>query len=363
MRLADKYLLRSFLIPLFYCLCIFTSIYLIVDLFGHLDEIIKEQIGIKTLFMYYCTYCPSIAVQIMPITILIATMYTLGNLARHNEITALRAGGISIWHIVKPFLITGLLISSFILIINDRVVPASTRLFLKIKEEKIEKKGSDQTTSDKPIRDVALYGMGNKIIYARRYYPKTKILRDMVIHEHDRHQNITSKTTAREAWWSDSQWIAVDITTYKLDKEGRIREEPRFRQRGTLNLNETPEEFQKQKYKTEVLTMSELRTYIKRLSGSGGLILQNLLIEAHNRVAYPFANLIAVLIGAAFSLRTRRSGRLLGIGMGFLIGLFFYGVSAVCVALGKGGVLPAFISVWLSNVLFGSWGIYLINKY
>lgn len=362
MRLIDKYVLRSFLVPLFYCLFIFIFTYVIIDLFGHLDEIIKGHVGMRLLLIYYMAYAPSIVTQIIPIAILISTMYSLGGLARGNEITALRASGISLWSILKPFLITAVLASASILIINDAVVPKSTHLFLKIKEEKIEKK-KHSPASGKIVKNVALYGSGNKIIYARSYDPKIKILKDIVIHEHDRRQNIVSKLTAKEARWANGKWIAFNIATYKIGKDGEIKEGPTFGHRGTLNINERPDEFQKQKYKTETLTISELRTYIKRLSGTSGLILQNLLVDAHNRISYPFANIIAVLIGAAFCLRSKRSSRILGIGLGFIIGLLFYGVFAISTALGKGGILPPFISAWLANIAFGLWGIYLINKY
>lgn len=364
MRLVDRYILRSFLAPLFYCLFIFIFTYIIIDLFGHLDEIIKEYMGLRLLLTYYIAYIPSIITQIMPIAILIATMYTLGGFARHNEITALRASGVSLWNILKPFLITAFMISLFILVINDSIVPRSTQLFLKIKEEKIEKKKS-ASLPRRVIKDIAIYGSGNKIIYARSYDPKIKILKDLVIHEHDKRQNITSKIRAKEARWTSTGWIGFNVTIYKLDKNGEIKGEPKFEHRGLLDIKEEPDEFQRQRYnkKLETLTALELKNYIKRLSGTSSLVLQNLLIETHNRVAYPFANVIAVLIGAAFCLRTKRSSRLLGIGLGLLVALLFYGMFAVSCALGKGGILPPFISAWLSNIIFGVWGIYLINKY
>lgn len=362
MRLVDKYILRSFLIPLFYCLFIFISIYVIIDLFGHLDEIIKEHVGLRVLGIYYLTYCPSIIIQIMPTAMLIATMYTLGSFARHNEITALRASGIGIWNILKPFLITGLLISTITLFANDELVPRSTHTYLKIKEEKIEKKKGRQPSA-KVLKNVALYGEGNKIIYAKNYDPKTKVLRDLIIHEHDKRQNIISKITATEARWSGKGWTAFNITIYKLNKEGDIAGEPKFQHRDRLDIAETPEDFQKQKYNTEVLSISELRDYIRQISQTNSMVLKGILVEAHSRVAYPFANIVAVLIGAAFCLRAKRSGRFLGLGMGFLIGLLFYGVSAICLALGKGGMLMPFIAAWFSNIAFGAWGIYLINKY
>jgi len=362
MRLVDKYIFRSFFAPLLYCLFIFISIYCIVDLFGHLDEIIREKIGIITLFIYYLAYIPRIIVEVMPVSMLIATMYTLENFIRHNEISALRASGIGIWDILKPFLITGLLVSSIVLIISDKVAPKSMQVSLKIKVEQLEKQKGDHW-ADRIIKNVAMYGKGNKIIYAKRYDPRTKILKDIIIHEHDRGQNITAKSTAKEARWTSKGWLGSGITTYKLDNKGDIKEEPRFIQKGVLDIKETPEELRNQKSRTEVLSFSELRSYVKRFSGTSNIIMQNLLIEMHSRISYPFANVIVVLIGAAFCLMSRRKGRMLGVGLGFVIGLFFYGVLAISLALGRGGALPPVIAAWSANVIFGSLGIYLINKY
>jgi lipopolysaccharide export system permease protein len=274
----------------------------------------------------------------------------------------MRAGGIGIWVILKPFLTAGFLVFAFILILNDAVAPKSTQLYLKIKEEKIENK-KKESAPVKIIRNVALYATGNRIIYARSYDPKIKVLKDVIIQEHDRRQNIVSKVIAREARWSGSGWTAFNVTIYRLDKNGEIKGEPETKHRASLNIKEGPAEFQRQRYKTEILTIMELRNYIRRLSGTSGALLKNLLVEAHSRFAYPFANVIAVLIGAAFSLRSKRNSRMLGIGMGVLIGLLFYGTFAVSTALGKGGVLPPFISAWLANISFGGLGIYLINKY
>ena len=362
MRLVDKYLLRSFLGPLIYCLFIFVALYMIVDLFGHLDEIIKERVGLPMLILYYLAYLPSVTVQTLPIATLIATMYTLGNFARHNEITALRSSGIGLWNILKPFLLTATFISCLVLVATDSFVPHATQLYLRIKEERIEKK-KRAGPSAKVVRDVALYGQGNKIIFARSYDPKTKVLKDIIIHQHDRRQNITSKIIAKEARWTGKGWIAFSIATYTLDRDGDIKGEPAFEHRNILPIKESPQEFESQKYTTETLSAGELRSSIRRLAGTSSLILQNLLIESHTRTAQPFANIIAVLIGAAFCLRTRRSRRLLGIGLGFLIGLLFYGVGAVALALGRGGMVGPFFAAWASNSIFGILGIYFINRY
>jgi lipopolysaccharide export system permease protein len=85
-------------------------------------------------------------------------------------------------------------------------------------------------------------------------------------------------------------------------------------------------------------------------------------MEMHNRISYSFANLVAVLIGAAFCLQAKKSSRFLGIGLGLLIGFLFYGVFGVCSALGKGGILPPFVAAWGSNIIFGVIGVRVINR-
>ncbi|MEI8175526.1 MAG: LptF/LptG family permease [Candidatus Omnitrophota bacterium] len=363
MRIIERYLLRLFLAPLCYCIFIFLSLYIIMDLFSRLDEIIAVRAGVLPVVIFYLASLPGMLVQVLPMALLISTMYTLGNLARHNEIIAFRASGISVWETLKPFVIAGVFISLMTVVVNDRIVPAAAAICVKIREEKLERK-KDGASPGRMIKNVALYGAGNRIIYARIYDPKVKTLKDIVIHEHDRHQNIISKTTAKEAKWTKAGWAGFNISTYKLDEQGQIKGDPLFEHRNILPIEEKPEDFQNQKYNIEALNLSELKSYIKRFSGASGNVLQGLRVEAYTRLSYPFSNLIAVLIGAAFSLTAkRRGGRLMGVGMGLLIGLLFYGVFAVSIALGKGGILPAPVAAWSANLVFGACGMYLINRF
>ncbi|MCX5715780.1 MAG: LptF/LptG family permease [Candidatus Omnitrophica bacterium] len=361
MRLVDRYVFRSFLAPLLYCFFIFIALYIVIDLFAYIEEIIKQHVRLKVLIVYYLAYLPTIIAQMAPIAMLIAAMQSLGSLARHNELIAMRAGGLSMWQILKPLVMTGLLVSLFVLVLNDRVIPRSTQVFMKIREEQLERKKTGSSAT-KILRDVAIYGIGNKIIFARSFDPKTNVLKNVIIHNHDRRQNIISKTIAREARWNKSRWVAFSMTTYKIDRTGQIIGEPVFLHRGDLDISEGPADFIKQKYNIEGLGLGELRKHIKRLSGTSGSVIRNLKMEMYNRVSYSFANLVAVIIGAAFCLRATRSSRFMGIGLGLLIGLLFYGVFGVCSALGKGGILPPFLAAWGSNIIFSIIGIRVINR-
>jgi lipopolysaccharide export system permease protein len=60
-------------------------------------------------------------------------------------------------------------------------------------------------------------------------------------------------------------------------------------------------------------------------------------------------------------MRSRRGHAMVGLGTSLVVVLAYYALHAVCLALGKGGLLPAFLAAWLANLLFAGAGIYLIR--
>ena len=105
MKLLDRYFFRQLLICLIFCLLTFVFFYVMIDLFGRLDEIIESKIPLETIANYYLSLIPLIFVRMCPLAILLATMYVLNNLSRNNEIIAAVSGGIHPNRILVPFLI------------------------------------------------------------------------------------------------------------------------------------------------------------------------------------------------------------------------------------------------------------------
>ena len=91
MKLIERYILKYFLPSFLWCLTIFLSLYIILDMFGYMDEIIRERVPLGTLIYYYLAFAPFIFVQTAPIAVLLATIYNLSNLNKNNEITAMKA--------------------------------------------------------------------------------------------------------------------------------------------------------------------------------------------------------------------------------------------------------------------------------
>jgi len=366
MKIIDRYLLKNFVAPFLFCLLTFVLLYVVIDLFDKLNEMIENKVDLWLFIPYYLNFIPLIIVQTSPIAVLVSIMYSLGMFNRHNEITAMRSSGISLMRILRPLIAAGFIISVFVFLINDRIVPDSAMNASEIKEEKIEmaKKKKKAKRIDKTLENIAFYGQENKIIYARRYKVYKNILQDIIIYGQDATQNIVSKTTATEASWDNSGWLGKNLMFFKLDDTGRIKGEPEFHEESYLNIKEGPEDFRKRRHQTEFMSFEDLNNYIERLSFTGGTTIRNLKVDLHQKTALPFANFVVVLIASPFAIaHMRRGGLLIGIGISMVIVLAYYAMMSVSLAFGKAGFIPPIISAWLANILFAVAGLVLISRH
>ena len=126
MRLLDRYLLRELLIPLSYCLGGLLIFYIAFDLISGLNSYTEHKLLFADIVELYIVKIPEILVLILPIVLLLALLYALTNHARHNEITAIRAAGISLWRICLPYLGVGFLLGLALFAMNEMWVPNST---------------------------------------------------------------------------------------------------------------------------------------------------------------------------------------------------------------------------------------------
>ena len=125
-RILTKYLLREFAWPLLYCFDAFAMLWIVMDLFGHLDDFIVNHASFATVLRYYITLFPEGFVQILPITLLLALLFCLTNLGRHNELTAMRVSGVSLARLALPLLGVGALATALVFVAGERLVPLST---------------------------------------------------------------------------------------------------------------------------------------------------------------------------------------------------------------------------------------------
>ena len=151
MRLLDRYLLRELLTPLAFCLGGFLIFWSAFNLFNDLPEMQERKLHFLDVLAYTAAMTPEFLVTILPIALLLALLYALTNHARHNEITAMRAAGISLWRLCVPYFIIGLAASAALFALNEFLVPVSTDWSWQIKSRYVHK--ADDPDAKKDFRN------------------------------------------------------------------------------------------------------------------------------------------------------------------------------------------------------------------
>jgi lipopolysaccharide export system permease protein len=360
MKIIDKYMVKGFLGPFIWCLLLFIVMAVIIDVFSFIDDIVKFKIPITSIIAFYVYYIPTIFIQVTPMAALLSTIYVLSNLNKNNEIIAMKSSGISLWRVLAPILLIGVLISIATFIVNDRVIPISSKVANYIRREELEKQ--KKLGEQKVIDSVAVYGSGNRLLFARSYDTQKRMLSDIIMHEQDKKENLVSKITAQNAQWTGHSWVFHKVIVWKIDNAGRILGDPEFYEEKEIPLKEGPGDFVNRDWKSDYLSYRELKSYINNFRGTNSKLIKSLLVDMHYKVSFCLISLIIIMIGAPFALITTRGGVLIGIGMSVAIGLLYYAFIAMSLAFGKGGLLPPIVAAWLGNVLFAGIGIYLVNK-
>jgi lipopolysaccharide export system permease protein len=362
MRILERYIINSVTGLFTGCLFTFLFLYIIIDLFSHLEVILKQQLSLEFLNRYYIANLPIIFVQVVPIACLLATLYTFAKLNRDNEIIAMRSSGLSIFQITRPVLIFSLVISMMVFWVNDRIVPPASALAQKVKEQ-MDTGGKDlKSKTTEVIRNLSMYGLKNRLFFANSFNPATSTMEGIVILEHDEKQNIIRKIMANQGVYENGAWKFYHCITYTFDESGSIQE-PLFLEEQIMSITETPDDFLNQGQRPEFMTTAQLDSHILKLSRSGAAsVIRNLKVDLYQRFALPFTSIVITLLGIPFSfiIRKRATG-LSSLGVSLIVGFLYYVLNAVSIALGKAGILSPFLSVFLSHIVVLIFSLYFIT--
>jgi lipopolysaccharide export system permease protein len=364
MRILDRYILKSILSIFFLCLLTFFFLYIIVDLFSHLDVILQNKIGLETVRLYYITFLPSIFIQVAPFACLLATLYTFAKLNHDNEIIAMRSSGLSIFQITKTAIIFGFIVSIFVFWINDKIAPSYRMQNVRIRDRMESSEKKPKFKDLQVLKNLTIYGLRNRLFYVNKFDPARKTMEGIIILEHDVKQNIIKKIVASKGEFKNHLWTFYQSITYIFDENGQLKSDPQYLEEEIMPFTETPEEFINQKQSTDFMSLEQIEDYIWRLSRSGATTaIRNLKVDYYQRFTLPLTSLIIILIGIPFSFTMRRKATgMASFGISLVVGFIYYVLTAVSVALGKAGIMIPFLSVSISHIVMLLWSIYLIGN-
>ncbi len=364
MRILERHLFSSILKTFLAIILIFVFLYIFIDTATNLDDFIKYQISFRHMLLYYVSLLPIILWHTSPIACLLACLLVFSQANSQNEIIVLRAGGLNFWRIARPAIAFGLLVSVLIFWIGEKFVPQATADSESIREQNIASKSQGQRKKQE-IRNLTFYGLNNRLFFIDLFRTEDFSLRGITILGQDENQNVREKIVALEGRWTGIAWkfFKCQITLLR-DPSNPASEEFRFYEEKLMDIKETPQDFLRQQINVSSMNIKQLSHHINRFKNSGATrALDNMQVDLHQKIAYPFGSFVILLVGLPLALMTGRRKALTftSLGVAVAIGFAFYIVNAVGLALGKGGLLAPSLSAWVAPILFSLFALYLIK--
>jgi LPS export ABC transporter permease LptG len=328
------------------------------------DDIIQNQVPGGVLFGFFKYRTPWMASQILPVACLVASLLSFGVMARFNEITALKAGGVSLYRVSIPVLAATALLSVFAFYVQGYVLPFSNQKASQLRDVI---RGRPVRTYTQPQRRWIPGDEGVFYNFRNYTHPPASFLplqgrgafQGFTVYRMDPGTfDLESRTYAREARHFAGEWKLVDGWDRTFAADGTVvsfepfaeREFPEaervFRALGEIR---TPDQ----------MSFWQLRDFIRELRRRGDAV-QELSVDLHEKVALPFVSIVMVILGLPFAFRAGKRGSLYGIGLSIGLVVVYYSAFAVTSALGAIGLLPPFLAAWAPNILFAGAGTYLM---
>ena len=360
MKILEKHILKNYLTAFAFCITLLMVLGVIGDILGFLDEIFKKGIPVSSILMFYLYFAPFAFVNMVPFACLLSSVFVFNDLSKNHEVTAIITSGISLWKVMKPVLLATFVLCLCTFIVNEKMVPSAMEKAGQIRQEKFEGNSSDKK---QVVENLTIYGEGKQMIFVREYYPKIKKMEDVIMHKRDNNQEITTKINAKSAKWRDDGfWIGTDVIVFNIDHDGDVVWDPEVYKNKKLPIRETPEDLLNTQWDPKMMGYAQLKRYINILAASSPASVRRLAVDLNYKLAFPFTAMVTVMVGIPFSIATGRVNALLGMARGISIAMLYLPVMAVCLALGKSGILPPVLSVWLGIILFAFLGAHFVNK-
>lgn len=353
--ILDRYVLREWVRIVVVTALGFPLIVIAFGLTDNLDEHLAREIPPRAIALGYAYSLPEGIFMTLPAAVLFATVFTLGSLSRHSELTAAKASGRSVRRIVMPVLLAAMVTSFVALALGEWAPVATTKQLEYLGEREVR-----STTS----RFGFVYRADGGWVYAVRALDvRDNTMRDVVLEREGPGRDYPTLIVQSPAARFDTASGAWTLRSARLRVLPGLEGELVFsfdslRQRA---LVETPADLLVEPKEPREMQYAELGRYIDDLERSGGDG-RKLRVRQALKIAVPFTCIVIAIFGAPLALASPRASGAVGIGISLATTVLFLLLVQLSEAIGAGGLLPPLVAAWMPNAVFGAIGVALLAR-
>lgn len=312
------------------------------------DDFLDRGATIREVFtVFYPNYIPEIVRLTSPLALFLSCIYLTGTLAQELQLIALQTSGVSLYRLMRPYVGVGLFVTVFMFGFNGWVVPKTNEVVVRYENEYINPGQRTTNTSEIHRRNGP-----NSILSVGYYDVDRKRAHNVSLQQLDGGARLASRIDADQMDWIDSldTWHMEEVTRRRFFAGGKQHKE----QFATLDttLQVFPRDLARSKNEVAAMTIPVASDYLAALRRSGVGQLSRPLVAYYNKFAYPFANLILILIGVPIASARRRGGQAVRFAIGLAIAFLYLSIQKLAEPFGYSGALSPVLTAWLPHLTF-----------
>ncbi|MDR0956721.1 MAG: LptF/LptG family permease [Endomicrobium sp.] len=350
-KILYKYIIKSFIKVFPLITAALALVILISQLLGLLNFYIEYKVSFYLIVMHLLSKLPERLTQCFPIATLLTILFSIGNLTKYNEITAIKAAGTNINKIIMLLIIISSIIGICDFAIREFIVPKTSSYNEKIKKEK--------SLAKTDFYNQIIVLPNNIRMTVDHLDIQTNVMKNIVMEEYDSNFILKCLILAEELNWKNNSWVLKNGILRNFDSD--FWKEFYFKDYN-LNIHITPKDLAINDVRYSIMNIRTLKKYIKRLQIFG----QNTVtakIALNIRFASSFCHIIIMMIGLALTMNIREKFSKIFIFILFFVIVFaYFGIQAITKSLGENSMIHPFFAAWLPNIIFLTLGIYLLIK-
>ncbi len=362
MSILARYLLRRFFLTFFVSIACFILIFDLVNLVENIGKYVESGAKASDIALYYVYFTPFIVVLTCPIATLLAAIFSIGLLAKTNELTAMKAAGISIYRIAIVLMTGGFVVAGGLWVFGEMVLPEANYQKSIIKTERIERRKAENAAV---YRNQMFQGLDGRIFQFGNYVSKSAAGEDVLIQTFEG-RALKQIITAKKLLWRDSLWIGIEVGLKDigdLDASAQpivsITHDSLF----FPQFREHPSFFEDWFTRQDAYSMDyfKLKRFIA-VSRALGKDVTPQIVDLYNKTSFPLINVIIILIGVALASSPRRAGLGISFGLSMGISFVFFTMVKVAIEMGHNGIITPLVAAWGTNFVFLVLGVVLLIR-
>ena len=366
-RVLDVYISREYLRLIVIGLLGLLALFYISTFIDLADKLFRGETTGAMLARYFYFRTPQFVYYVIPMSVLVSTLVTVGIFTKNSELLVMRACGISLYRAALPLLICGVLASVVLFVMQERVLVSSNR-----EADKLERTIRHWPEATTALNRRWMVGTNGEMYHYDFFDQRANRFTNLLVYRLDEDKwRLRAVTRAIDALFippptpdpESRQWLGRGGWTREfVSGRENAEEQPEVKYETFIERElsiEPASYFKTDEPIADLMTYGQLSDYIDRLNASGANVVPQRVALAR-KIAFPFVTVIMTILAVPFAVSTGRHGAMYGVGIGIALAITYIVALSISGALGAGGALPPLLAAWAPNILFGAAAVYMV---